>query len=58
MEYVIHSEEVGDILIDVYLDLLYASFVFKGKRYTQSYKLHTEDDEIRKDAEEAVRRFF
>lgn len=56
MEYVIHSEEVGDILIDVYSDLLYASFVFNGRRYTQGYKLHTADDEIKKDAEDAVRR--
>ena len=56
MYYVIHSEKVGDILIDAYSDLLYASFVFNGRRYTQGYKLHATDDEIKKDAEEAVRR--
>lgn len=57
MDYVIHSEIVGDILIDAYSDLLYASFVYKGKRYTQGYALNATEDEIKKDAEEAVKRF-
>lgn len=55
MVYVIHSEVVGDILIDAYSDLLYASFVCKGKRHTQCYKLDASEDEIKKDAEEAVK---
>ncbi|AUR83755.1 hypothetical protein NVP1039O_56 [Vibrio phage 1.039.O._10N.286.55.A2] len=54
MDYEISSEIVGDILIDVYSDILYASFVYKGKRYTQGYKHGTEESEIRNDAEKAV----
>ena len=54
MDYEINSEIVGDILIDVYSDILYASFVYKGKRYTQGYKHGTEESEIRNDAEKAV----
>ncbi len=54
MDSVIHSEIVGDILIDAYSDMLYASFVYKGKRYTQGYKLDTTESEIRNDAEKAV----
>ena len=56
MDYVIHSEIVGDILIDAYSDLLYASFVYKGKRYTQGYSLDASEGEIRTDAEEAAKR--
>ena len=54
MDYVIHSEIVGDILIDSYSDMLYASFVYKGKRYTQGYRLDATESEIRSDAEKAV----
>lgn len=54
MDYAIHSEIVGDILIDAYSDLLYASFVYKGKRYTQGYRIGATDGEIKNDAEKAV----
>ncbi|AUR99441.1 hypothetical protein NVP1265O_62 [Vibrio phage 1.265.O._10N.286.52.F6] len=54
MDYVINSEIVGDILIDAYSDMLYASFVYKGKRYTQGYRLDATESEIRSDAEKAV----
>ena len=55
MEYVVELESTDGILVDCYSDILYASFVFNGKRFTQLYPHGTSNEEIKRDAKLAIK---
>ncbi len=54
--YEVECKEVGGILVDVYSDILYASFVYKGRRFAQSYRHGTSGYKIAEDAILAINR--